>query len=115
MYNSCPLAIFCLLAIFCRCYLQFYRLYIIPAHLGGLQTPLDPPYGGLLHGGVPEKSWGGPTPPRGGLEKSLHYIWYITHRIWTIFSNKLSLRESNIQKVRAKPVDFVFLPKFLFF
>ena len=51
-------------------YLQFYRLEY---HLtwGGYRPPLDPPYGGLLHGGVPEKSWGGLTPPRGGLEKSL--------------------------------------------
>ena len=51
-------------------YLQFYRLQY---HFtwGGYRPPLDPPYGGLLHGGVPEKSWGGLTPPRGGLEKSL--------------------------------------------
>ena len=54
-------------------YLQFYRLQY---HLtwGGYRPPLDPPYGGLLHGGVPEKSWGGLTPPRGGLENSLLQI-----------------------------------------
>ena len=58
----------------CQRYISLYlTIYRLEYHLtwGGYRPPLDPSYGGLLHGGVPEKSWGGLTPPRGGLEKSL--------------------------------------------